>query len=66
MIIIELVAGSCAEEILFPELPALQTDHDLVEARAVAATVTLPAAIPALIEYARARGASLTCVRKFG
>jgi len=47
-------------------LPALQADHDLVEARAVAATVTLPAAIPALIEYARARGASLTCVRKFG
>jgi ATP-dependent Zn protease len=57
---IELVAGTQAERIFFPNEEPLSTTHDQIEAEAFAAiAVASPGAVPAFLEYCRAEAAGL-------
>jgi hypothetical protein len=57
---IELVAGRVAEQILFPDHPPLNAEHDHVEARAFArVAVATSAAVADLIRYAEAEAAAI-------
>lgn len=57
---IELVAGSIAEAILFPDLPPLRAERDKIEARAVAAIACAsPHSIDAMLAYAEAEAENL-------
>jgi hypothetical protein len=58
--IIELLAGSVGEHIMFPDLAPLPAEHDWAEARALASVVCAsPAAIDALLAYAEAEAEAL-------
>jgi hypothetical protein len=57
--IIELLAGSCCERIMYPDLPPLPAEHDLTEARALASVIAAPQAVPALLAYCTAEAESL-------
>jgi hypothetical protein len=57
--IIELLAGSCCERIMYPDLPPLPAEHDLAEARALASVIAAPQAVPAMLAYAEAEAESL-------
>jgi hypothetical protein len=57
--IIELLAGSCCERIMYPDLPPLPAEHDLTEARALASVIAAPQAVPALLAYCEAEAESL-------
>ena len=59
IMVTELVAGSVCERVMFPDLPALGAEHDLAEARALASTFASPAAIPAMLSYAKAEAEAL-------
>ena len=57
---IELVAGSIAEAILFPDLPPLRAERDKIEARADAAIACAsPHSIDAMLAYAEAEAENL-------
>ena len=57
---IELVGGSVAEQILYPQDAPLPTLHDQLEAAAFAAiAVSSPRAVPAFLEYAKSEAAAL-------
>jgi hypothetical protein len=52
-VVVELVAGSVAERILFPDLPPLRAEHDKIEARAVAAIAcSSPRSVDAMLAWA--------------
>jgi hypothetical protein len=58
--IIELLAGSVCERVMFPDLPPLPAEHDRIEARALASVICAsPAAIDALLAYAEAEARAL-------
>jgi hypothetical protein len=58
--VIALVAGSCAELLLHPELPSLGANHDATEAAAFARiAVAASPAVSALVEYCRAEATAL-------
>jgi hypothetical protein len=58
--IIELLAGSVGESIMFPDLAPLPAEHDRAEARALACVVCAsPAAIDALLAYCEAEAEAL-------
>jgi hypothetical protein len=57
---IELVAGSVGERVMFPDMPQLPAEHDRAEARALASVVcAMPSAIDALLAYAEAEAEAL-------
>jgi hypothetical protein len=57
---IELVAGSAAERILFPDLPPLRSEHDKIEARAVARiTCASPRSVDAMLAWAECEAENL-------
>ena len=57
---IELVGGSVAEQILYPQDEPLPTFHDQIEAAAFAAiAVASPRAVPVFLEYAKGEAAAL-------
>jgi hypothetical protein len=57
---IELVAGSVCERVIFPDVPVLSTEHDAIEARALASVVCgTPAAVDAFLRYAEAEAEAL-------
>jgi hypothetical protein len=57
---IELIAGSVAEKIFYPDEEPLPTVHDEIEAIAFAGlAVASPRAIPAFLEYCKAEAAAL-------
>jgi hypothetical protein len=57
---IELLAGSLGERVIFPDLPPLLAEHDRCEAKALASVVCAsPAAIDALLAYAEAEAEAL-------
>ena len=57
---IELVGGTVAEQILYPQDEPLPTFHDQIEAAAFAAiAVSSPRAVPAFLEYAKGEAAAL-------
>jgi hypothetical protein len=59
-VVIELVGGRIAELILHPELPALGSVHDDIEASAFARVAcAAPPAVKALIEYCEAEATAL-------
>jgi hypothetical protein len=63
--IIELLAGSVAENAMFPDLPPLPAEHDRIEARALASVVCAsPAAIDALLAYCEAEAKALICANR--
>jgi hypothetical protein len=56
----ELVAGSIAEQILFPDQPPLRCEHDRIEARAVAALACAsPKSVDAILHYAESEARNL-------
>jgi hypothetical protein len=58
--IIELLAGTVCERIIFPDLPPLPAEHDRMEARALASVVCVsPLSIDALLAYAEAEAEAL-------
>jgi hypothetical protein len=58
--VIELVAGSIAESILFPDLPPLRAEHDKIEARAVAAIACASSrSVDAMLAYAECEAENL-------
>jgi hypothetical protein len=58
--VIELVAGSIAERILFPDFPPLRAEHDKIEARAVAAIACAsPRSVDAMLAWAEAEAENL-------
>jgi hypothetical protein len=58
--IIECLAGSVAERVMFPDLPPLPAEHDRAEARALASVVCAsPTAIDAMLAYADAEAKAL-------
>jgi hypothetical protein len=58
--VIELVAGSIAEKILFPDQPPLRAEHDKIEARAIAAIACVsPRSVDAMLAYAEAEAEHL-------
>jgi hypothetical protein len=50
-LMVELLGGRAAEQIVFPHLPLLDAPHDLVEAEALASTCALSSAVNALVEF---------------
>jgi ATP-dependent Zn protease len=57
---IELVGGTVAEQILYPQVEPLPTLHDQIEAAAFAGlAVSSPRAVPAFLEYAKGEAAAL-------
>jgi hypothetical protein len=59
-ICIELVAGSIAEQILFPDQPPLRCEHDRIEARAVAALACAsPGSVDAMLSWAESEAKNL-------
>jgi ATP-dependent Zn protease len=63
--VIELMAGAAAEEVLFPRQRNLGAKHDQIEAHAfaIAAVATQPAA-KALLRYAYAEAKALICANR--
>ena len=60
IMITELVSGSVCERIMYPDLPALGAEHDMIEARALASVVcSSPGAIGAMLAYAEAEAEAL-------
>jgi hypothetical protein len=58
--IIELLAGSVGERVMFPDLPPLPAEHDRREAEALASVICAsPQAIPALLAYCEAEAEAL-------
>jgi hypothetical protein len=58
--VIALVAGECAESLLYPDLPSLGATHDFVEADAFArVAVAAQPAVKALVAYCRAEATAL-------
>jgi hypothetical protein len=58
--VIELVAGSVAERILFPDKTPLRAEHDKIEARAVAAIACAsPRSVDALLAWAECEAENL-------
>jgi hypothetical protein len=58
--IIELLAGSVGERVMFPDLPPLPAEHDRREAEALASVICASAAaVPALLAYAEAEAEAL-------
>jgi hypothetical protein len=58
--VIELVAGSVCERVMFPDLPPLPAEHDRLEARALASVICAsPSAVDALLAYAEAEAEAL-------
>jgi hypothetical protein len=58
--VIELVAASVCERILFPDQPPLRAEHDRIEARAVAALACAsPRSVDAMLAYAEAEAENL-------
>ena len=54
-LMIELLAGSVCERVMFPDVPPLPAEHDRIEARALASVVCAsPAAVDALLAYCEA------------
>jgi hypothetical protein len=58
--VVELVAGSIAETILFPDFAPLRAEHDKIEARAVAALACASlASVDAMMAYAESEARNL-------
>jgi hypothetical protein len=58
--VVELVAGSIAESILFPDLPPLRAERDQIEARTVAAIACAsPRSVDAMLAYAEVEAENL-------
>lgn len=60
VMIVELVAASVCERVMFPDLPVLGAEHDIIEARALASVICSTAhSIDALLAFAEAEAEGL-------